>query len=250
MALAPGIGRRWQAVALLAVGAAGGGAAWAVASVPDSSGVIHGCVALMYGASGEVPVTTGANLRVIDTEAGQQCTTPNGEFNPGEKAIEWNVTGPPGVTGPKGPPGQSSGSTTVTFALEPPIVKSTAPPEGFAVVGTGSSAYRFDILTVGFARDAGSGTATGHRQHKPLLYVFTKTLDKASPKLFRAAANGTHYPKVVLRVRKAAGGKQTYLQYTFSHVGVSSVQDGSGGKGSGPVETVTLNFTKVEVVYN
>jgi hypothetical protein len=67
----------------------------AVASIPDSSGVIHGC----YLTSGN-PNIRGA-LRVIDTEAGQTCSS-------SETAIEWNQEGPQGPTGAQGPTGYFS----------------------------------------------------------------------------------------------------------------------------------------------
>jgi len=52
----------------------------AVASIPDSNGVIHGC----YLTSGN-PNVRGA-LRVIDTDAGQTCGS-------GETAISWDQQG-------------------------------------------------------------------------------------------------------------------------------------------------------------
>jgi Collagen triple helix repeat (20 copies) len=64
----------------------------AYATIPDGSGVIHGCYA-----------RSGGSLRVID----------NGVTNcrSGETALQWNVQGPPGpqgqqgTTGPQGPAG-------------------------------------------------------------------------------------------------------------------------------------------------
>lgn len=64
----------------------------AYASIPDSTGVIHGC----YKKS-------GGTLRVIDYPA-QQCDSR------AESPIEWSQTGPqgpPGPTGPQGPAGYS-----------------------------------------------------------------------------------------------------------------------------------------------
>jgi hypothetical protein len=58
----------------------------AVASIPDSSGVINGCWN-----------KTNGNLRVIDT-ANDSCRT-------SEIAISWNETGPQGPQGPQGPAG-------------------------------------------------------------------------------------------------------------------------------------------------
>jgi hypothetical protein len=74
------------AVSLVAMIVALGGVAWA--SIPDASGVIHGC----YNKSG------GA-LRVIDTAIStQKCTSL-------QLPLNWNQTGPPGPTGPQGAAG-------------------------------------------------------------------------------------------------------------------------------------------------
>jgi len=65
---------------------AGAGVAWA--SIPDSSGVIHGC----YASSGA--------MRVIDSATSK--------FKSTEKALSWNrqgKTGPTGARGPAGPAG-------------------------------------------------------------------------------------------------------------------------------------------------
>lgn len=59
----------------------------AVASIPDSSGVIHGCYDSKTGA-----------LRVIDTGKGQTCAK-------SETALTWNQAGPQGAQGPAGPEG-------------------------------------------------------------------------------------------------------------------------------------------------
>jgi type VI secretion system secreted protein Hcp len=90
---------------LLAVAAAGGGAALAVASVPDTAGVIHACYPIVAGPGGTVPSTDPANdtLRIIDPSAQQTCNTQPGAGHP-EATLNWNVTGP---TGPTGPPGST-----------------------------------------------------------------------------------------------------------------------------------------------
>jgi hypothetical protein len=69
----------------IAIGLVLAGTAVAVASIPDSAGVIHGCRNLKSGA-----------LRVIDTDAGQSCSKD-------EAALTWNQTGPQGPAGPPGP---------------------------------------------------------------------------------------------------------------------------------------------------
>src|SRR5690242_1169427 len=66
-------------VAILALITALGGVA--VASIPSGDGTIHGC----YNGQGA--------LRVIDADGGATCA-------PGETALNWNQTGPPGPAGP------------------------------------------------------------------------------------------------------------------------------------------------------
>jgi hypothetical protein len=61
----------------------GAGVAWA--TIPDGDGVIHGCYRKW-----------GGDLRIIDGSA--RCLST-------ERAIQWNVTGPPGPRGKQGEPG-------------------------------------------------------------------------------------------------------------------------------------------------
>lgn len=76
--LAAGLG-----VALVAVG---GTAFGAVSSIPDGSGVIHGCY------------DSGGNLKVIDASVTATCPK-------GYSALDWNQTGSAGQQGPQGQTG-------------------------------------------------------------------------------------------------------------------------------------------------
>jgi Collagen triple helix repeat (20 copies) len=67
----------------------------ALAAIPDSNGVIHGCYAKEQQG---MPTQTYGVLRVIDTGKGESCTS-------NENALDWNQTGPPGPQGPQGPKG-------------------------------------------------------------------------------------------------------------------------------------------------
>jgi hypothetical protein len=78
--------KRW-AIPIAAVLVAIVGAGIAVAAIPDANGVIHGCRDNKTGA-----------LRVIDSEAGQECGSR-------ETALNWNQTGPQGPVGLQGPAG-------------------------------------------------------------------------------------------------------------------------------------------------
>jgi hypothetical protein len=63
----------------------------AVASIPDSGGVIHAC----YKKS------THGEMHLVNSAS---------DCNPSEKAIQWNQTGPAGPPGPPGPPGTPGSS--------------------------------------------------------------------------------------------------------------------------------------------
>jgi hypothetical protein len=122
-----------------------GTAGVAVASIPSSDGVIHGCYA-KPGFPGLSP--PAGTLRVIDSPS-QNCTA-------NELALTWNQTGPQGLqglpgpkgdTGPAGPigpqgPGGPTGSTGPVGPAGPP--GSTTPTiqevSSFTTVFGGSSA--------------------------------------------------------------------------------------------------------------
>ena len=106
----------------------------AYAAVPDSAGVIHGCITTRTGA-----------LRVIDTEA-----TPAGTCSAGkERPITWNaqgIQGAPGQRGTDGAPGPA-GSISATY------VRTTN--AGVATSGT-VQCDTGDIVTGGGANSDGS----------------------------------------------------------------------------------------------
>lgn len=95
-------------------------------------------------------------------------------------------------------------------------------------------------------RESGSGMATGKRQHKPLTIV--KELDKSSPVLQKAYEQ--HSPlssvKVYLpRPQTKVGQAESYLKYEMKDVLVSSYS--VGGSGQTQTETVSFNYTKIDV---
>lgn len=71
----------------------------AYATIPDTSGVIHGC--FKAGAGDDDGGHGKGALRVIDTDKGETCKN-------SELALDWNQTGPQGpqgIQGPQGPQG-------------------------------------------------------------------------------------------------------------------------------------------------
>jgi hypothetical protein len=254
-----GIGRPWKAVLLVGVGAAGGGAALAVASVPDSTGVIHACYQVTSAGS-TVPATNPSNLRIIDPGANQHCNTTPGLTPALENTVAWNIAGPPGTPGAPGAPGRSvtiAGGHTLTISGGQVITVGQAPgvtikPPAFGghTVATLTLSGGVDLTSgvLSYGLTASHGSQSTGRAGKVQVHEFqiTRATDKASAKLALACANGTHIKKVVLTLRK--GGK-TYLTYTMSDVLVSSFQGGSNPHDQQPAESISFNFTKIEIKY-
>ena len=102
--------------------------------------------------------------------------------------------------------------------------------------------------TQGGSHSSGGGGGAGKVVMQD--FHFTMNTNKASPKLFLACANGEHIKSAKLTCRKAGKDQQEYLSWTFSDLLVSSYQTGgSGGNGVLPVDSISLNFTKVEIGY-
>jgi hypothetical protein len=261
------IRRPGRAALLLAVGAAGGGAALAVASVPDGGGEVHGCYQVAP-AGGTVPVTTPGNFRIIDPSAGQSCSpTPGAAAT--ERALTLGATGPPGppgATGPTGPPGPPGKTQTIaaghTFtvagggvvtvggspelSIVPPTIRSGAHALGQVSVDPGQrDALSFGVLGVSFApvaKSTGGGGGTGKVAVHEL--QIEKYVDKSSTKLSNACLTGTHFKTVTIELLKSG---KAHIRYTLSSVLVSSYGISPSSGGGTPQETITLNFVKIQI---
>ena len=116
--------------------------------------------------------------------------------------------------------------------------------------------HKDDIQVESFSfgvSNAGTGHAGGgHGAGKAAVqdFHFVMTVNKASPKLFLACANGEHFKSATVIARKAGKTPQSFLKWTFSDCLVSSFQ--TGGSGSSdviPLDQVSLNFAKLEQEY-
>lgn len=109
-----------------------------------------------------------------------------------------------------------------------------------------------------FAEGAGGGAGKVRMGN----FTFTMHTSKASPKLMLACAKGDHIKSAVLTCRKAGGGQQEFYKLTFSDAMVSSYKTGSSSASSqdenttaagyhdgAPMDTVELNFAKIECEY-
>lgn len=98
------------------------------------------------------------------------------------------------------------------------------------------------------ASAVGGGAGAG-KVHFQDLQILKKT-DAASPLLLTNCATGAHIKEGLLTVRKAGGSQLEYLKIKLTDVLISSYKE-HGGEHSGvlPMETVGLNFAKVEYSY-
>ncbi len=94
------------------------------------------------------------------------------------------------------------------------------------------------------ASSDGSGGGAGKATFKD--FTFVKKLDKASSTLFLACASGKHIPEVVVSVVDDKGSPIGTIR--FEDVLVSDFTTTANGS-STPTESISLNYTKVEVKY-
>ena len=120
-------------IAVAAAVAALAAAGIAYATIPDSSGVIHGCYANKDG-----------SLRVIDTGSGGSCDAKK------ETPLDWNQAGAAGPKGATGPSGTSHG-----YYAYGGLLNGTTLGGSFAKVGalTGLPAGRYVVNARGLVED-------------------------------------------------------------------------------------------------
>jgi type VI secretion system secreted protein Hcp len=93
----------------------------------------------------------------------------------------------------------------------------------------------------------GSGGGAGKATFNDI--TITKYVDAASPNIMLFCANGKHFAKGKIIVRKAGENPLEYLTIDFDKVLVTSYSTGGGSGQERLTESVTLNFAKVKVEY-
>jgi type VI secretion system secreted protein Hcp len=78
---------------------------------------------------------------------------------------------------------------------------------------------------------------------------FTKYIDTSSTELMLACCNGKHFDKATLVVRKAGEKPLEYITVTMEDLIITSVSTGGSGGEDRLTENVTLNFSRVKVMY-
>jgi type VI secretion system secreted protein Hcp len=95
---------------------------------------------------------------------------------------------------------------------------------------------------------SGSGAGAGKVHFGEM--SFSTFVSKASPALFLACASGQHVKEAKLVGRKAGKGQQEFITWTFSDVLVSAYNTGSSGGEDAPIDSVSLDATRVQVTYS
>jgi type VI secretion system secreted protein Hcp len=82
-------------------------------------------------------------------------------------------------------------------------------------------------------------------------FSIVKVLDKASPKIALACADGTHIKEVILELCRAGGEKVKYMEYKLGNCIISSCRPGGSAQGGEtlPLEEVSFNYGKIEWTY-
>ena len=77
----------------------------------------------------------------------------------------------------------------------------------------------------------------------------TKYVDKSSPSLFLNCCNGNHVANAVFVIRKSGKDPLEYYTVKMAEVFISSIQWADAGSSERLIESVTLNFSKVNIEY-
>jgi type VI secretion system secreted protein Hcp len=93
----------------------------------------------------------------------------------------------------------------------------------------------------------GGGGGSGKVQMEDL--NFNARHSKASPHMLLACASGKHLKSAVLTARKAGKDQQEFLTFSLSDLLVSSYQTGGSEGLEVPMDSVSLNFAKIQVEY-
>ena len=232
---------RWLKVALPTAAVLGAGTAVALAAIPSASdNVIHACYA-----------TNGGQLRVIDADANQTCTT-------GEATLTWNQTGPQGPPGDVGPPGDSGSSGSGSFGGDFSGTDTTPQQAG------GPSANIFLKLD-GISGDSTDDKHKGEIDVESVAYDvqhssksttallrIDKVYDSSSPKLLSAVATGRHIKSGTITFRVSGGSSDSdFLTYKLSDIAVSSYEQGGSNPDQKPLgsleEEIGLTAGKLAV---
>ena len=106
----------------------------------------------------------------------------------------------------------------------------------------------FDTFSFGISRQAGLPGGAGSVQLTDAKLM--KKVDKSSPLLMLGCCTGQHIPEAMLEyTRPTGGGDKVYMKVKLCDCLISSYSLSGGGGNSLPVDSLSLNFTKIEMTY-
>lgn len=91
----------------------------------------------------------------------------------------------------------------------------------------------------------GGGSGKVHMED----FNFSMKTSKASPKLLKFCADGSHITKAVLTCRKAGKGQQEYLKITFNECLISGFHTGGSQGDIIPIDQISLNYDEINYEY-
>jgi type VI protein secretion system component Hcp len=256
-----------------------------LASVPDSAGVIHGCInkatgvvrvidtaktgtlgqCITTGALAEQPVnwsqTGPAGAPGSPGTPGQNGTPgipgtsgQNGAIGPQGPQGATGAQGPEGPQGPQGPAGTgcatecvAAPNTAIYLVLTPSGAQ--APILGESVSANHPGAIDVQAYSMGISNQTTIGSASGGAGAGKASFAalnITKALDRTSPLLLTVVASGSHFASADLYVEDLEGHVITWI-----HLGTVFVDSESeSGDGQRPVDSLSLEFGTMFWTYN
>lgn len=95
---------------------------------------------------------------------------------------------------------------------------------------------------------AGGGSGSGKVSMQD--FNFAMKINKSSPLLFKACANGAHIKEGTLTCRRAGKEPRPYLTIKFTDCLVSSFQTGGSQGDEVPTDSISINFSKIDYSYS
>jgi type VI secretion system secreted protein Hcp len=97
---------------------------------------------------------------------------------------------------------------------------------------------------------AGTGGGAAERAHFDDFFII-KALDKASPKIALACADGALIKEVILELCHAGVNKAKFMEFKLSNCTITSCRPGGSVKGNEtlPLEEISFNYRKIQWTY-
>ncbi|HEX2879545.1 MAG TPA: type VI secretion system tube protein Hcp [Polyangiaceae bacterium] len=270
---------RRTAAGVVGLATLGGAGAFAAAAIGDD-GEIRGC----YDRHGRLRVLASSNdgcnrdeQAISWNKVGPQGPIgltgpegPQGDVGPQGPKGDTGPQGAQGDIGPQGPAGQDGRDGRDGLSCEGPggggggggSDPQAASVDMFLEIDgikgeSKDEKHKGEIEILSFSwgatnptSDFGGGGGTGKVSISDLSVI--KPVDRSSTELFVHTATGKHIPEATLTLRKKSsdtGEPQEFLKIKLNDILVSSVQQAGAGDSDRPTESISLNFTKIELAY-